>query len=198
MCYHTSVMLRVPQHHPGRKHRGRGCCAISERPGTPSGTQKTRPTTSLFALFSLFPLLSPIIPLHRRHSPVSPIIPVHTQKHGGGGYPWHNPSFHSGNLPCRISSRLHLRCRALEPANGKVLHCGLSTVNCRFPLTPTIPAPSATAALRVVPAPIFTPTLRIHVGAPTILPQERPASEGRAPHKPRITGHEPRGHPLEL
>ncbi len=36
------------------------------------------------------------------------------------------------------------------------------------PLTPIIPAPSATAALRVVPASIFTTTSRIHVGAPTI------------------------------
>jgi hypothetical protein len=35
------------------------------------------------------------------------------------------------------------------------------------PLNPSIPAPLATAALRVVPAPIFTTTSRIHVGAPT-------------------------------
>src|SRR5208337_2070160 len=41
------------------------------------------------------------------------------------------------------------------------------------PLTPIIPPPLATAALRVVPAPIFTTTLRIHVGAPTILFRER-------------------------
>jgi len=68
-------MLRVPQHHPGHRLRGSGCCAISERP-----------TPSSFASSSLFSLLSPIIPVHRRHSPVSPIIPAHTQKHGGGGY----------------------------------------------------------------------------------------------------------------
>src|SRR5208337_3111949 len=69
-------MLRVPQHHPGHKQRGRGCCAISERP---------RP--SPFAPSSLFCMLSPTIPVHTRSSSVSPIIPVHTQKQGGGGYP---------------------------------------------------------------------------------------------------------------
>jgi len=36
------------------------------------------------------------------------------------------------------------------------------------PLTPIIPAPLATPALRVVPAPIVATTSRIHVGAPTI------------------------------
>jgi len=41
------------------------------------------------------------------------------------------------------------------------------------PLSPTIPAPLATAALRVVPTTIFTTTLSIHVGAPTILFRER-------------------------
>jgi hypothetical protein len=66
-------MLRVPQHHPGHKHRGRGCCAISERP-----------IPSPFGLPSLFRLLSPIIPVDPGNSPVSPIIPVHTQKQGGG------------------------------------------------------------------------------------------------------------------
>ena len=77
-------MLRVPQHHPGHKQRGRGCCAISERPGTPSGTQKACPTHSLFAVPSLVRLLSPIIPVDPGNSPVSPIIPVHAQKQGGG------------------------------------------------------------------------------------------------------------------
>ncbi len=41
------------------------------------------------------------------------------------------------------------------------------------PLSPTNPAPLATAGLRVVPAPICTTTLSIHVGAPTILFRER-------------------------
>ena len=66
-------MLRVPQQHPGHKQRGRGCCAISERP-----------TPLLFAVPSLFRMLSPIIPVHPRNAPVSPIIPAHTQKQGVG------------------------------------------------------------------------------------------------------------------
>src|SRR5208283_344634 len=74
MCYPSPVMLRVPQHHPGRKRRGRRSCAISERP-----------TPSFFALPSLFRMLSLTIPAHPRHSPVSPIIPAHTQNRGWGG-----------------------------------------------------------------------------------------------------------------
>jgi hypothetical protein len=68
-------MLGVPQNHPGRKQRGRGCCAIS-----------SLPIPSSFASASLFRMLSPTIPVHPRNSPVSPIIPVHTQKQGGGGH----------------------------------------------------------------------------------------------------------------
>jgi hypothetical protein len=67
-------MLRVPQNHPGRKQRGRGCCAIS-----------SLPTPSSFASASVFRMLSPTVPVHPRNAPVSPIIPVHTQKQGGGG-----------------------------------------------------------------------------------------------------------------
>ena len=67
-------MLRVPQNHPGRKQRGRGCCAIS-----------SLPTPSSFASASLFRMLSPTVPVHPRNAPVSPIIPVHTQKQGGVG-----------------------------------------------------------------------------------------------------------------
>src|SRR5208283_1484067 len=74
MCYPSPVMLRVPQHHPGHKRRGRRSCAISERP-----------TPSPFALSSCFPVLSLTIPAHPRHSPVSPIIPAHTQDRGGVG-----------------------------------------------------------------------------------------------------------------
>jgi|SRR5208337_778178 len=73
MWYASPVMLRVPQHHPGRKHRGRGCCAISEHPTPP-----------LFALSSFFRTLSPT-------------IPVHTQKQGGTPLHWHDQSFHFGN-----------------------------------------------------------------------------------------------------
>src|SRR5208337_5095673 len=54
----------------------------------------------------------------------------------------------------------------------------LTTVNFLSLLTPAIPAPSATPALRVVPAQLCTTTSRINVGAPTILLRERtPASE---------------------
>src|SRR5208337_2485115 len=58
-------------------------------------------------------------------------------------------------------------------------------MNCHSPLTPVIPAPWATAALQVVPAPIFTTTSSITVGAPTISPQERPLQR---PKKPKCTG----------
>jgi hypothetical protein len=174
MCYYAYVMLR-----------GRCSCAISERP-----------TPSLFALPSLFPLLSPTIPVHPRNAPVSPIIPVHTQKQGGGGI--HGTThrsipgiFLAGSPPAFISGAG--RCnRQMEKS---------CTVDCRFPLTPTIPAPSATAALRVVPSPIFTTTLRIHVGAPTFsasLADRLPPVAGEqkdgpyTSHQPRVTSHEPR------
>jgi len=52
---------------------------------------------------------------------------------------------------------------------------------CHSPLTPIIPAPLATAALRVVPASIFTTTSRIHVGAPTILFRERTTASQQFP-----------------
>src|SRR5271157_605726 len=67
-------MLRVPENHPGRKQRGRACCAIS-----------SLSIPSSFASVSLVRMLSPTIPVHPRNAPVSPIIPVHTQKQGGGG-----------------------------------------------------------------------------------------------------------------
>jgi hypothetical protein len=86
---HPERKQRVPQHHPGHKQRGRGCCAISGRPGNPSGTQGTRPTSSHFPLSSLFRVLSPTIPVHPRNAPVSPITPVLTQKQGGGGISRH-------------------------------------------------------------------------------------------------------------
>src|SRR5208283_4206497 len=78
-------MLRVPQNHPGRKQRGRACCAIS----SPS-------LASSFVSVSLFRMLSPTIPVHPRNAPVSPIIPVHTQKRGGG------------DIFCKMSSHLTL------------------------------------------------------------------------------------------
>jgi hypothetical protein len=61
MCYPVQVMLR-----------GRGSCAISERP-----------TTSPFVSPSLLSLLTPLFPLDASHSPVTPLFPLHTQKEGG-------------------------------------------------------------------------------------------------------------------
>ena len=83
-------------------------------------------------------------------------------------------------------------CRFLRPATrlpslprasrGAILAKGHSLARRSFsgggPLIPIIPAPLATAALRVVPASIVTTTSRTHVGAPTFSPQERTASEG--------------------
>ena len=150
MCYDFSVMLRV------------FCsCAISERP-RPSPAPK-------------YPL-SPIIPVHPRNSPVSPMIPVHTQKQGGGAYffliaacspPVLSASSAVNLLPAFSGSPLATRLPATASAEE-----GHSLARRSFsgggPLTPIIPEPLATAALRVVPASIFTTTLRTHVGAPTI------------------------------
>ncbi len=71
------------------------------------------------------------------------------------------------------------------------------------PLSPTIPAPLATAALRVVPAPIVTTTSSIHVGPPTFLrlqagsrrqnrptPQPHPGRTQRASKSGRYTDFE--------
>ncbi len=167
-------MLRVPQPHPGHKQRGRGCFAISERAGR-----------LLFAPPSLLLPLTPLFPLHTPHSPVSPLFPLHTQKQGGTPLRRYDQSFHFGvflnpifprRSPCRPSLLCVLR--------------GESSFR-RFPLlatrhsslTPIIPAPSATAALRVVPTPIFTTTLRIHVGTPTILFRERTTASQQFPNR---------------
>src|SRR5208283_4511379 len=76
---------------------------------------------------------------------LTPFFPLHTQKQGGGV---HFPVHH---LPPSLP---------LLPSRSPL-------ATCHSPLTPIIPAPLATAALRVVPAPIFTTTLSTHVGAPT-------------------------------
>ncbi len=152
MCYASPVMLRVPQQHPGRKRRGRGCCAISGRPGTPSGTQATRPRPSPAPKKPL----SPIIPVDPRNSPVSPIIPVHTQKQGGGALK-------------KLSATSDRRSGNKRKAVPSPSFCCSPLATRHSPLIPIISAPLATAALRVVPAPIFTTTLRSHVGAPTFL-----------------------------
>jgi hypothetical protein len=127
--------------------RGRSSCAISERP-TPSPAPK-------------YPL-SPIIPVHPGNSPVSPIIPVHTQKQGGGAHFF---------WIAVCSSSVRSVSSAVSFLPGAFSHSPLATSD--SPLSPIIPAPLATAALRVAPAPIFTTTSRSHVGAPTILLRER-------------------------
>ena len=148
MCSGVLVMLQ-----------GRCSCANSERP-RPSPAPK-------------YPL-SPIIPVHPRNSPVSPMIPVHTQKQGGGGLkklsatsgqrsgskkkaalsPDFSDSPLATRLPRAILAKGHSLARRSFSGGG--------------PLIPIIPAPLATAALRVVPASIVTTTLRAYVGVPTI------------------------------
>jgi len=187
MCYASSVMLR-----------GRCSCAISERPtpslfATPSLFRTLSPIIPvhrrhstanpiipvhtqkqgggggiIFACYSPCRLLSPIIPVHRRHSPVSPIIPVHTQKQGGWGWSTYMVTYPKYVGAPTFSFResiiaIHQNARS---SSALAVNCQLSTVNCPSP------APFATAALRVVPAPIYTTTSSIHVGAPTILPSQ--------------------------
>ncbi len=147
MCYAPPVMLR-----------GRFSCAISERA-----------TPSPFALPSLFRLLSLTIPVHPRNAPVSPIIPIHTQKPGGGGY-----LFSLSDLPLSVSGACPGPVGAVNPFSVALPRSlARRSFSGGGPLTPTIPAPLATAAPRVVPPPIFTTTLRIHVGAPTIFCAKR-------------------------
>src|SRR5208282_1405814 len=159
MCYASPVMLRVPQLHPGHEQRGRGCCAISERPAPSS-----------FASSSLLRSLSALFPLHPRNSPVSPLFPLLTQKQGGGGC-----LFSLSDLPSSVPGTrpdpVGLSGACPDPVGMARRFCSAFSFS---PLSPIIPAPLATAALRVVPAPICTTTSRIHVGAPTIAPsQER-------------------------
>src|SRR5208283_4756406 len=143
----------------------RGCCsgAISERRGTPSGTQTTRSTPSLFASSSPLRTLTPLFPLHASHSPVSPLLPLHTQKHGGGGCP--NAAFASfASFTSSSSALARTRRRGTK-----------GTLSA---------APRATAAQRVVRPPMCTTESSGIVGAPTFLSlhtigrsQKRPASE---------------------
>src|SRR5208337_4461303 len=152
MCYASPVMLRVPQLHPGHEQRGRGCCAISERPAPSS-----------FASSSLLRSLSALFPLHPRNSPVSPLFPLLTQKQGGGGC-----LFSLSDLPSSVPGTrpdpVGLSGACPDPVGMARRFCSAFSFS---PLSPIIPAPLATAALRVVPAPICTTTSRIHVGAPT-------------------------------
>ena len=140
---------------------------VTRRPGGSILQSKAGPFLASGEVFLFFlrffafrPYLTPIIPEHPRIAPVSPIIPIHTQKQGVGG--------------CLSSLPLPpLLPRLPSPPHS------------HSPLTPIIPAPLATAALRVVPAPIFTNTSHITVAAPTFSPQERPLQQ---PEKPKSTG----------
>ena len=140
--------------------RGHRSCAVSERP---------RP--SFFVSSSLYCPLTPLFPLHMRHSPVSPFFPLLTQKQGGGV---HFPVHHSPPSLPLLPSRSPLATRLPAAASAEEGHS---------PLTPIIPAPLATAALRVVPAPIFTTTASTHVGAPTILFRERTTARQQFPDR---------------
>jgi len=159
------------------------------RPATPSGTHTTRPSPSSaprWLATSHPPLatavVSPLFPLLPGNSPVTPLFPLLTQKQGGGVYLCSLsvlPSLVLGVYPGPVGvpgacpdpvGMVHRCCSAFSfsplatrwPAEA-------SAEEGHSPLTPIIPAPLATAALRVVPAPIFTTTSRIHVGAPTFL-----------------------------
>ena len=156
MCYASPVMLR-----------GRRSCAISERP-----------TTSSFASPSSFRKLSPLFPLHPRNPPVTPLFPLHTQKQGGRGYLFSLSILPSSALgvypgPVGVSSVVRCSCSAVSFSPPVYPACpelrgerSPRKATRHSSLTPVILAPLATAALRVVPAPIFTTTSSIHVGAP--------------------------------
>ncbi len=148
--------------------RERCSCAVSVRSATSSRTRTPRPKPPRFALPSLFRPLSPTIPVHPRNAPVSPIIPVHTQKQGGGAH------FFCSSSVLSTSSAVSFLPAAFSRSSLATRHS---------PLSPIIPAPLATAALRVVPAPIFTTTSSIHVGAPTILFREPTTASQQFPDR---------------
>jgi len=169
--------------------RGRCFCAISGRPGTPSGTQAPRPTP-----FSALRLLATSHSLARRSfsaggplatALVSPIIPVHTQKQGGRATKKLSassaqPSANRKKVALSRLPRLATRLPRAVSARGHSL--ARRSFSAGGPLTSVIPAPVSTATLRVVPAPIFTTTSRIHVGAPTfLLPHPVKMSRGGLP-----------------
>jgi len=154
--------------------RGQCSRAISERL-----------TPSLFASPSLARLLTPLFPLHPRNFPVTPLFPLLTQKQGGRGYLCSLSVLPSSPLcvypdPVGVSSVVRRSCSAfslsplVDPSCPEIQgERSLRTPTRHSSRSPIIPAPLATAAPRVVPAPIVTTTLSIHVGAPTFLYRER-------------------------
>jgi len=134
--------------------RGRRSCVISGRPSPSPALKKP---------------LSPIIPVHTRHSPVSPIIPVHAQKHGGGGLRQLSATSDQrpeGKRKADPSSSFCCSPLACPPQlqRGRATRHSLArrSLSGGGPLIPIISAPLATAALQVVPTPIFTTTSSIH------------------------------------
>jgi len=85
-------------------------------------------------------------------------------------------------IPVRLS-RAKPRDTQKQGGGALLLNFQPSTLNCLSPRTPLIPPPLATAALRVVPAPTFTTTSSIHVGAPTILLRERTTASKQFPDR---------------
>src|SRR5208337_2771870 len=197
MCYASPVMLR-----------GRCSCAISDPPtpslfATPSLFRTLSPTIPVHPRTAP---VSPIIPVHTQKqggggyicslfvlpSSVPGARPACPELLGdpvgvSGACP--GPVGMVSPLPPFSFSPLatrHSRPSSVIPGGSNRLenlapNCKLSAVNCRLsPLTPIILAPLATAALRVVPAPICTTTSRIHVGAPTISCAESVCRASRA------------------
>ena len=142
-------------------------CAPQQNP-LRSGPWTASP--SLFVFPSLFLPLSPLFPLDASHSPVTPLFPLHTQKQGNGALQ-------------KLSATSDLRSGSKRKAAPYPSFCCSPLATPHSPLTPLIPAPLATAALRVVSAPIFTTTLSIHVGAPTILLRERTTATMQFPDR---------------
>ena len=88
------------------------------------------------------------------------------------GAPGKRTQEHRRECPCHGGGgkwRRFGRCAKLWVADAKSATAEASAEEGHSPPTPIIPAPLATAALRVVRAPIFTTTSSIHVGAPTFL-----------------------------
>ncbi len=124
MCDASSAMLK-----------GRGSCAISERP-----------THSPFVSPSLLPSLTPLFPLDTSHSPASPLFPLDTQNRGV--HPPSNMTNRSISAMCSLRpvSPLFLGVLYVPISMISVLpslflllcpqavNCQLITVNCLYPL----------------------------------------------------------------
>src|SRR5208283_532534 len=109
------------------------------------------------------------------------------------GAPGRRTQEHRQECPCHGGGgkwRRFGRCAELWVADAKSATAEASAEEGHPPLTPIIPAPLATAALRVVPAPRFTTTSRIHAGAPTFLECGGLRQHDRMTnHGSRVTSH---------